>query len=96
MKVAAAIVIALIAVGCLAAAFAAGLAWGLRRSWRERLREFGLNKASAVLYTRAVKILLRLEQKTTLDGLAAGDRLSPDTQQQVDKWATDFRIRMGE
>lgn len=95
MKVTVAIIIALIAVGALVAAYFGGLAVGMRRNYRAKLHKLGLNPRSAVLYARAVKILMRLNQLTDLDGLIAGDRLSPQTKEMVDKWATDYRIGIG-
>ncbi len=92
MKVAGAIFIALMAVGALIVVFLIGLGIGLRRSWNARLHKLGLNSRSAVLHARAIKILMRLDQLTDLDGLIAGDRLSPETKDMVAKWATDYRL----
>lgn len=92
MRVAAAIVIALIAVGALVAAFLWGLAVGLRRNYAQRLRDLGLNKRSAVLYVRAVRILNRLNKLAEFDGDQAPDLLSPETSKEVARWAADYRI----
>lgn len=92
MKVAAAIAIALIAVGALAGAYFWGLAVGMRRNYTGRLRELGLNKTSATLYVRAVRILRRLDRLAEFDGAQAPDLLSPETKAEVAKWAIDYRI----
>lgn len=92
VKVAVAIVIALISVGVLVMVFFAGMWLGLCRNYDNRLRDLGLTRQSAVQFAGAVKILMRLHQKTDLEGLAAGDRLSPETKAMVDKWATAYRI----
>ncbi len=92
VKVATAIVIALIAVGALVGAYFWGLYVGMRRNYDARLRELGLNKTSATLYVRATKILRRLDRLGEFDGDQAPDRLSPGTKADIAKWATDYRI----
>ncbi len=92
MKVTVAIVIALITVGALIAAFAAGYARGRAHNYHGRLQQLGLNDRSATLYVRAVKILLRLNQAVDLEGLAAGERLSAETKKLGDDWSIDYRI----
>lgn len=91
MKVAAAIVIALLAVGSLVVAYLIGLAVGMRRNYSNRLRDLGLNRRSAELYASAAKILNRLAQLGDLDGVLAGDVLSPETRQTVNEWLTAHR-----
>jgi hypothetical protein len=91
VKVAFAIVIGLVTMGSLMAAYLIGVAVGMRRNYRNRLRDLGLNPRSAELHARAVKILNRLAALTDMDGALAGDTLSPETKRQVNDWLTDHR-----
>lgn len=91
VKVAVAIVIALLAVGSLVLAYGAGVAVGAARNYTNRLRDMGLNRRSGELYARAVKILNRLAAVNDLDGVMAGDSLSPETRRQVNDWLTEHR-----
>lgn len=92
MKVALAIVIALIAVGALVGAYIWGVLIGWRRNYDAKLRELGLNKTSATLYVRAAKILRDLAHRAEFDGEQAPDRLSEQTRKDVARWAMDYRI----
>ncbi len=92
VKVAAAIVIALIAVGALVGSYLLGLYVGMQRNYAEKLRELGLNKRTAVLHVRATKILRDLARRAEFDGDKAPDQLSHDTKTEVMKWANDYRI----
>lgn len=92
MKVALAIVIALIAVSALVCAYIWGLYIGMSRSYDAKLRELGLNKTSATLLVRATKILRRLDRAAEFDGDRAPDRLSPETRKEIAQWAVDHRI----
>jgi uncharacterized membrane protein len=85
------IIIALFVVGTLVGAYLAGLAVGLRRNYDARLRDMGLHRQSARLYTRAVRILNRLLQVSDLDGVLAGDTLSPETRELVVDWLTEHK-----
>ncbi len=92
MRVAAAIVIALIAVGALVGAYIWGLYVGMARSYESKLRELGLNKTSATLLVRATKILRRLDRAAEYDGDQAPDPLSPEPRKEIAKRALDHRI----
>lgn len=94
VKVAAAIVIALCAVGALVGAYLWGLAVGSRRNLDARLRRLGLENASAPLFASAARLILRLTQTTDLDGLFAGDQLSPETKRQATTWVAEYRRKV--
>lgn len=96
VKVAAAIVIALIAVGALICAYLTGLSIGMRRSYTGKLHKLGLNRRTATLYVRAVRILNRLHKLSEFDGDQAADQLSPETAKEIAKWAFDYRIGVTE
>ena len=91
MKVAGAILIALIAVGALVGAYVLGLTIGLQKNYDSRLQAMGLNRRSAALYVRAAKLINRFAQITDLDGVLAGDVLSPESKKQVTQWVADYR-----
>lgn len=94
VKVAVAIVIALLAVGALVGAYLWGLAVGSRRNFDARLRKLGLDRASAPLFAGAAKLILRLTQTTDMDGLFAGDQLSPATKRQATEWVAEYRRKI--
>jgi hypothetical protein len=89
VKVVLGIVVALLAVGALAIVWFGGLAVGLRHNYNTRLSELGLNRRTAALYSRAVRLMKRLDQEEDLSGAMAGDVLSPETREQVKAWVSD-------
>ncbi len=96
MKVAGAIVVALLAVGALVAAYLTGLAVGMHRSYTSKLHKLGLNRRTATLYVRAVRILNRLHRLSEFDGDRAVDELSPEAAKEIARWAVDYRIGVTE
>jgi hypothetical protein len=68
-----------------------GLTVGQSRSWSAALRDRGLHRETADLYSRAVRLIHRLDATTDLDGAMAGDVLSPETKKQVAQWMADHR-----
>ncbi len=86
-----AVVLGLSVVGALVASYLVGLSVGVRRNYTGKLRNMGLNRRSGELYARAAKILNRLAAVTDLDGVMAGDNLSPETKRQVEAWLADHR-----
>lgn len=78
-------------IGAIVIAWLAGTALGLRTNLDTRLQKLGLNRNSAKLYARAVKILNRLHQVGDLDGALAGDALSPETKKLVGDWLADYK-----
>jgi hypothetical protein len=91
VKVVLGIVVALIAVGALALVWIGGFATGLRHNYSARLQELGLSRRAAFLYSRAARIMKRLDQEEDLSGAMAGDVLSPETREQVREWMSDHR-----
>lgn len=75
----------------LGGAFFLGLAAAMKANVAEALQKAGINKDTAKLYGRAVRILNRLAQITDLDGAYAGDVLSDETKKQVTEWVADYR-----
>lgn len=71
-----------------------GLAIGLRHNYTKRLQELGLDRQTVMLYSRARRLLTRLQQETDLSGAMAGDVLSPETKKLVDDWLTDHRKKV--
>jgi hypothetical protein len=71
-----------------------GLTVGLRHNYTKRLQEQGLDRQTVALYSRARRILTRLQQETDLSGAMAGDVLSPETKQLVEDWLTDHRKKV--
>ncbi len=91
VKPAAVIVLGLFVAGATTLVYLTGLTVGLRRSYTRQLRTLGLTRGSAGLYTRAAKLLNRLAALTDMDGMLAGDSLSPETRRQVTAWLDDYR-----
>lgn len=78
----------------LAGAFFLGVMAAFRANLDKAMRDAGLNKSTAKLFGRAVRILNRLAQITDLDGAYAGDVLSAETKQQVTEWVGDYRTHL--
>lgn len=91
MRVIADIIIGLLGGVVLVGTYLLGLAVGTRRNYTARLRNLGLTRASADLYTRAVRIMNRLLQLSDLDGALAGDTLSTETKKLVADWLIDHK-----
>lgn len=88
------IIIALAAAGGAILLWLGGLAVGLRHNYKARLEKLGLSHDTVVLYSRAVRILNRLDQENDLSGAMAGDVLSPETKKLVNDWLTDHRKKV--
>jgi hypothetical protein len=88
------LLIAVVGTLLLVGAFGLGMTAAVHAELGKVMREAGLNKNTAKLYGRAVKILNRLAQITDLDGAYAGDVLSDETKKQVTDWVTDYRAQL--
>lgn len=89
MRVVAGIVITLLAVSVLLLVWLGGFAIGLRHNFTTRLQELGMTRRTAFLYSRAARLMKRLDQDEDMAGAMAGDMLSPDTREQVRNWVSD-------
>lgn len=71
------------------------LAWafnfGVKTAAKQKMRKYGIHAGMLPLYRRAVKLINRLAQLTDLDGVMAGDQLSPDTRKLVTDWVADYK-----
>ncbi len=75
----------------LVASFAAGRVSAANEIQRKVDERAGMTRNSARLLSRAIKLLRRLDATTDLDGMYAGDVLSPETKKQVSEWLADYR-----
>lgn len=91
MKAGVAIIGTLCVVASIGSAFLLGMATATRAEVDKKLRELGWTRETAKLASRARKILVRLAQVTDLDGLRAGDNLSPETKSLINQWVADYR-----
>lgn len=82
---------ALLVLALLTGIFLIGDTLGHKRGHADACAEHGLTKESAQLYTSAGRLLTRLAAVNDLDGLMAGDTLSPETKRQVDDWLATYR-----
>lgn len=64
---------------------------GVRVAAKRALRNAGITREHFKLYKRSVKLLNRLAAVTDLDGMYAGDVLSPATKQLVTAWVDDYK-----
>lgn len=80
MKVALAIVIAAIVIAAVVVIFLAGSAWGWHKARRSRMRRLGTD------YEEAAQLIRRLAGQDDINGVLAGDVISPATRQQCVKW----------
>ncbi len=84
---------ALVGVALVVAMLSVTITWlvARRENTKDALRAAGLNRQSAAMYFRAVKILRRLDGLTELDGEFAADILTPESKRQVAEWVADYR-----
>jgi hypothetical protein len=81
----------------LVAAFFLGMALvaaydaGRRATRRHHIAQLGLTEGAAKRYATAAKIMERLDGRSDIHGVLAGDLLSADTQRLVGDWVTAHR-----
>lgn len=85
-----------ILIGSVLVAVVAFIAWGSYLAGRylgltDDLRALGLTRRSSKLYKRAMDMLGRLVSLSDLDGITAGDIISPQTRQEIDELLTEYR-----
>ncbi len=64
---------------------------GRRAGRRDRLADLGLTEGARGRYAAAVRIMERLDGRSDLSGVIAGDTLSTETQSMVGSWVSAHR-----
>jgi hypothetical protein len=80
-----------VAVASCVTCFVAGRVTGASTVLNKAQERAGMTRDAMRLYTRAAKILRRLDGVTELDGDFAADILSPESKKQVSEWLADYR-----
>jgi hypothetical protein len=64
---------------------------GVKSAGKTEMKRLGMTKEKVDLFRRSARIINRLAQITDLDGVMAGDQLSPATRKLVSEWIADYK-----